>query len=49
MKSILDKSFKYVPAACTDIRETFKRVRREQQRKKSNVQPIKPHIKARIA
>lgn len=30
MKSILDPSFKYVPAAATDIRKTFARVRREQ-------------------
>ena len=27
MKSILDPSFKYVPAAATDIRKTFARVR----------------------
>lgn len=32
MKSILDPSFKYVPAAATDIRKTFARVRREQQK-----------------
>lgn len=29
MKSILDQTFKYVPAAKTDVRETFERVRRE--------------------
>lgn len=28
--SILDPRFKYVPAAATDIRKTFARVRREQ-------------------
>lgn len=28
--SILDRNFKYVPAAATDIRKTFARVRREQ-------------------
>lgn len=30
MKSILDKSFRYVPAASTDVRKTFARIRREQ-------------------
>lgn len=30
MKSILDKSFRYVPAAKTDVRKTFARIRREQ-------------------
>lgn len=30
MKSILDKSFRYTPAAQTDIRKTFARLRREQ-------------------
>ena len=30
MKSLLDPSFKYVPAASTDIRKTFARIRREQ-------------------
>jgi len=28
-KSILDPTFKYVPAAETDIRKTFARIRRE--------------------
>lgn len=37
MKSILDPSFKYINAASTDIRETFKRVRREM--KLPNPQP----------
>lgn len=31
MKSILDKSFRYVPAAATDVAKTFARVRRQQQ------------------
>jgi hypothetical protein len=29
MKSILDPTFNYTPAASTDIRKTFARVRRE--------------------
>jgi hypothetical protein len=29
MKSILDPSFTYTPAASTDLRKTFARVRRE--------------------
>lgn len=30
MKSILDPSFRYIPAAKTDVRKTFARIRREQ-------------------
>lgn len=30
MKSILDPSFRYIPAASTDLRKTFARIRREQ-------------------
>lgn len=30
MKSILDRSFRYVPSVQTDLRKTFARVRREQ-------------------
>jgi hypothetical protein len=30
MKSILDRSFRYVPSHATDLRETFERIRREQ-------------------
>ena len=32
MKSILDPTFRYVPSVQTDLRKTFARVRREQQR-----------------
>lgn len=39
---ILDKSFRYVPAAKTDIRLTFKRIRREQaEAKQSAQQPVR--------
>lgn len=31
MKSILDASFKYTPSTHTDVRETFCRIRREQE------------------
>ena len=45
MKSILDPSFKYVPAAHTDIKPTFARIRRElaeaQAKTKRIVIPIK--------
>ena len=34
MKRILDKSFRYVPAAKTDIRRTFKRIRDQQRKEK---------------
>jgi hypothetical protein len=29
MKSILDRSFRYVPSVQTDLRKTFARIRRE--------------------
>lgn len=29
MNRLLDRTFKYVPAAATDVRKTFARVRRE--------------------
>lgn len=32
MKSILDPTFRYVSAAHTDIRRTFARIKREQQK-----------------
>lgn len=45
---ILDKDFKYIPAAQTDIAKTFKRIRKEMEdakkvedaRLKSNIRPI---------
>ncbi len=49
MKSILDPTFRYVPAAATDLRKTFARVRREQRealareaQSRANVKPITP-------
>jgi hypothetical protein len=30
MKSILDRSFRYIPSAQTDLKKTFARARREQ-------------------
>ena len=30
-KSILDPSFRYVPSYATDVRQTFERIRREQE------------------
>lgn len=45
MKSLLDRSFKYVPAASTDIRRTFARIRAEQKAAQAasdaKVSPIK--------
>jgi hypothetical protein len=32
MKSILDRSFRYTPAAKTNLHKTFARIRREQQK-----------------
>jgi hypothetical protein len=36
MKSILDRSFKYVPAAATDVRKTFERARQQLEAKASS-------------
>lgn len=45
MKSILDPKFRYIPAASTDIRKTFARVRKEMKlaeaQPKATVQPIR--------
>ena len=41
MKSILDRSFRYVPSAETDLRRTFARIRREQRRGR-DVGPLAP-------
>lgn len=48
MKSLLDPSFRYIPAARTDLKKTFARVRRElreQQEKAATVLPIKKREK----
>jgi len=31
MKSILDRSFRYVPSHSTDVRKTFERIRQERE------------------
>jgi hypothetical protein len=33
VKSILDRSFHYVPSHATDVRKTFERIRREREKK----------------
>jgi hypothetical protein len=38
-KSILDPTFKYVPAASTDLRKTFARIRREQAKAQPKPEP----------
>ena len=50
MKSILDRSFRYVPSMQTDLRKTFARIRRESQLKQASrplpvVVPIKQQRK----
>lgn len=53
MKSILDKNFKYVPAAATDIKATFAKIKAEQEanrkEQEEKVSAIKPRVKARTA
>lgn len=43
MKRILDPKFKYTPSFETNIRKTFQRARKEQEKKNStsNVKPLK--------
>ena len=44
MKSILDRSFRYVPSHATDVRKTFERIRKEREAKSTpmlGVVPIK--------
>ena len=38
MKSILDRTFRYVPARLTNVAATFRRVRREQEEMKREQQ-----------
>lgn len=50
MKSILDRSFKYVPAAQTDVAKTFKRIIAQQKAeaeaaKSSKVTPMRKAVK----
>jgi hypothetical protein len=46
MKSILDRSFRYVPSTQTDLRKTFARIRREkQQLKQARLSPVVVLIK----
>lgn len=50
MKSILDKAFRYTPAASTDLRITFARIRREQKRQEQDRDTkVKPLVRAKVA
>ena len=42
MKSILDRSFRYVPSHSTDVRKTFERVRKEREAKVAPVHAVVP-------
>jgi hypothetical protein len=40
VKSVLDSSLEYTPSTQTDVRKTFERIRREQQAKIRQEQPL---------
>ena len=42
MKSILDRSFRYVPSPSTDVRKTFERIRKEREAKVAPVYGVVP-------
>jgi hypothetical protein len=42
MKSILDRSFRYVPSHSTDVRKTFERIRREREASPLPAQSVVP-------
>lgn len=44
MKSILDRTFDYTPAAATDLKKTFARIRREQ--RAQNAAPVRAGAEA---
>jgi DNA-directed RNA polymerase sigma subunit (sigma70/sigma32) len=46
--NILDKRFKYVPAAKTDLEKTFKRVRAELKAKAEREQQIQAEATAKV-
>ena len=47
MKSILDRSFRYVPSLHTDVRKTFARIRRERQMQRPRSVPTVIPLKQR--
>ena len=50
MSRILDKAFRYVPAAATDIRKTFARVRKQiAEQKAATEAKVQPIIKRKSA
>ena len=40
MKSILDRSFRYIPSHATDVRKTFERIRKEREAKVAPMQGV---------
>jgi hypothetical protein len=49
MKSILDRSFRYVPSAHTDLRKTFARVRREQRVVETEAVAAAAEVRVKVA
>ncbi len=49
MKSIFDRSFRYVPAAETDVRKTFARIRRRAKEEEELRAEAEAEAKAKVA
>ncbi len=49
MKTILDRSFKYIPSADTDLRKTFERIRRKLKEQDHAQSPAEAEAKSNVS
>jgi hypothetical protein len=48
MKSVLDKTFRYVPSLDTNLKDTFRRVRKEQERAKREAEDAQRQLDEKV-